>query len=83
MATTYKCVHDGTEIKVRRLLWKEVKEIRKKAKETDGEARMDDLDFTEEVVKKVIEPKSAIDKLDVTEVKKIFDYAFGAREELD
>ena len=76
MAETFKCALDGTKIKVRRLLWNEMKKFQEKAADPS-------TDMAEEILNTVIlEPKNWGDKIDVLEVKKIVDYAWGIRESL-
>jgi len=77
MATTYKPKHYKDEIKVRRLLWKEVTKLRK----LEEDAK-DNFEVMRIVMECVVEPKEAIDELDVKEVKNIVDYAWGLIDDL-
>jgi len=83
MAFSFKA-SNGTEIKVRRLKWKEYKEHQKKQKEL-LDANLDNTELVEETVRKVIvEPKaskSLIEELDIEDIMKIYTFAVGGPAE--
>ena len=79
MAKVLKLNCDGSEIKVRRLYWGERKKL-KQEKLLEPENFEDCMDA---VLNLVVEPKEAVDRLDMDEVQKIFGYAMGMRDEIE
>ena len=78
----YKCKADGTEIKVRRLLWREYRQHQKKMNQYT-KAGKDTTDLIEETVAQVIDPPEALEKLDVREVLRIYQYAAGVADSIE
>lgn len=84
MAVEKELSYDGTKITYRRLLWGERKKIKqsgllKKGQNPEDVADEDVLDeLVETVLKMVVSPPEAVDKIDVKEAYEIYLYALGA-----